>query len=132
VNIDRLDHLVPTVSDLDATVGFYTQVLGMEELTFGAGRKALRFGESKVNLHQSRPRIRAQGSSAHARYRRPSLDRRGARRGVAAELTAAGVAVVEGLVKRTGAQGPNSVYVRDPDGNLSSCRTTQPGQRTDR
>lgn len=51
-NIDRLDHLVLTVSDLDVAVRFYTQVLGMEELTFGAGRKALRFGESKINLHQ--------------------------------------------------------------------------------
>jgi catechol 2,3-dioxygenase-like lactoylglutathione lyase family enzyme len=67
VNIDRLDHLVLTVSDLDATVRFYTQVLNMEELTFGAGRKALRFGDSKINLQSARPRIRAQGSSAHVR-----------------------------------------------------------------
>ncbi len=52
VNIDRLDHLVLTVSDLDATARFYTQVLGTEELTFGAGRKALWFGDSKINLHQ--------------------------------------------------------------------------------
>jgi catechol 2,3-dioxygenase-like lactoylglutathione lyase family enzyme len=54
MNIDRLDHLVLilTVSDLNATVRFYTQILGMEEVTFGAGRKALRFGESKINLHQ--------------------------------------------------------------------------------
>ena len=38
---------------------------------------------------------------------------------MAAELTAAGIAVVEGPVKRTGARGAiNSVYVRDPDGNL--------------
>ena len=52
MNISRLDHLVLTVADLDATVRFYTRILGMEELTFGAGRKALRFGESKINLHQ--------------------------------------------------------------------------------
>lgn len=34
-------------------------------------------------------------------------------------LAAAGIAVVEGPVARTGAQGPiSSVYVRDPDRNL--------------
>jgi len=39
MNIDRLDHLVLTVSDLDATVRFYTRVLGMEQLTFARGAK---------------------------------------------------------------------------------------------
>lgn len=43
--IDRLDHLVLTVRDLDTTVAFYVGVLGMEEVTFGTGRKALRFGD---------------------------------------------------------------------------------------
>jgi catechol 2,3-dioxygenase-like lactoylglutathione lyase family enzyme len=44
VRIDRLDHLVLTVADIDATVAFYTRVLGMEAVTFGAGRTALAFG----------------------------------------------------------------------------------------
>ena len=38
MRIDRLDHLVLTVADLDATMDFYTRVLGMEAVTFGAGR----------------------------------------------------------------------------------------------
>ncbi len=42
--IDRLDHLVLTVRDMAATIDFYTRVLDMEEVTFGEGRKALRFG----------------------------------------------------------------------------------------
>jgi catechol 2,3-dioxygenase-like lactoylglutathione lyase family enzyme len=50
VRIDRLDHLVLTVADLDATVEFYTRVLGMEAVTFGAGRTALAFVRSKINL----------------------------------------------------------------------------------
>ncbi len=49
--IDHLDHLVLTVADIDATVAFYTSALGMELVTFG-NRKALRFGEQKINLHQ--------------------------------------------------------------------------------
>jgi catechol 2,3-dioxygenase-like lactoylglutathione lyase family enzyme len=42
VKIDRLDHLVLTVSDLDATVRFFTQ-LGI----FGTGHKALRLVRSR-------------------------------------------------------------------------------------
>ena len=53
MRIDRLDHLVPTVADIDATVAFYTRVLGMEAVTFGAGRAALAFGRSKINLHRA-------------------------------------------------------------------------------
>jgi catechol 2,3-dioxygenase-like lactoylglutathione lyase family enzyme len=45
VQIERLDHLVLTVADIDRTVDFYTRVLGMRAETFGAGRRALRFGE---------------------------------------------------------------------------------------
>ena len=53
VKINRLDHLVLTVADLDATIAFYTRVLGMEVVTFGAGRRALTFGVSKINLHEA-------------------------------------------------------------------------------
>ena len=34
----RIDRLVLTVADIDATVEFHTRVLGMEAVTFGAGR----------------------------------------------------------------------------------------------
>ncbi|NOZ03770.1 MAG: VOC family protein, partial [FCB group bacterium] len=52
MDIDRLDHLVLTVKDLNAACSFYTKVLGMKELTFGNGRKALAFGNQKINLHE--------------------------------------------------------------------------------
>jgi catechol 2,3-dioxygenase-like lactoylglutathione lyase family enzyme len=53
MKIDRLDHLVLTVSDMDATCTFYTRVLGMQVVIFDAGRKALAFGTQKINLHQA-------------------------------------------------------------------------------
>jgi catechol 2,3-dioxygenase-like lactoylglutathione lyase family enzyme len=53
MEIDRLDHLVLTVRDIEATIGFYTRVLGMEAITFGEDRKALRFGHQKMNLHEA-------------------------------------------------------------------------------
>jgi catechol 2,3-dioxygenase-like lactoylglutathione lyase family enzyme len=49
--IDHLDHLVLTVADIDATIDFYTRILGMPAVTFGE-RKALKFGQQKINLHQ--------------------------------------------------------------------------------
>ncbi|UTW07862.1 VOC family protein [Pseudomonas benzenivorans] len=51
--IERLDHLVLTVADLDVTVSFYQRVLGMRHERFGGGRSALAFGQQKLNLHQA-------------------------------------------------------------------------------
>ena len=51
MQIERLDHLVLTVADIARTCDFYTRVLGMEVVTFGEGRTALRFGQQKINLH---------------------------------------------------------------------------------
>lgn len=119
MRIDSLDHLVLTVADVEASCAFYSRVLGMEVVTFGADRKALAFGAQKINLHQS-------GREFEPKAQRPTpgsadlcfltvvpLDQ------VQAHLAACGVAVSEGPVQRTGAQGPIlSVYFRDPDFNL--------------
>ncbi|WP_282344859.1 VOC family protein [Pseudomonas sp. PS02288] len=119
MHIDHLDHLVLTVADLDVTVDFYTRVLGMQEVTFGEGRKALGFGMQKINLHQA-------GKEFEPKAERPTpgsadlcfivatpLDE------VIAHLETQGVAILEGPVRRTGATQPiRSVYVRDPDFNL--------------
>jgi catechol 2,3-dioxygenase-like lactoylglutathione lyase family enzyme len=115
----RLDHLVLTVADIDRTVAFYERALGMEAVTFGAGRRALRFGDSKINLHQA-------GAEFEPKAARPtpgsadlcfvSADPLPE---VVARLGGLGVEIVEGPVERSGALGPiDSVYVRDPDGNL--------------
>ncbi len=41
------------VRDIEATCDFYMRVLGMQVVTFGNGRKALQFGEQKINLHEA-------------------------------------------------------------------------------
>ena len=50
-----LDHLVLTVNDLDSTIRFYRDVLGMGIDRFqaadGSVRTALKFGSQKINLH---------------------------------------------------------------------------------
>jgi catechol 2,3-dioxygenase-like lactoylglutathione lyase family enzyme len=119
VQVDRLDHLVLTVASIEATVEFYTRVLGMEVMTFGAGRTALAFGASKINLHQA-------GKEFEPKALRPTpgsadlcLIVEDDIAEILAELAAAGVPVEQGPVERTGAAGPIiSCYLRDPDRNL--------------
>ena len=48
--ISHIDHLVLTVSDIERAVAFYSGAFKMEPITFGAGRRALRFGNQKINL----------------------------------------------------------------------------------
>ena len=122
VVIDSLDHLVLTVRDIDATIAFYRDWLGMQVVTFGNSRKALVFGQQKINLHDAYrdfdpPVIKADrpvpGSCDLCFLTSVSLDE------VAARAAALGIAIIEGPDRRTGAVGPiNSVYASDPDGNL--------------
>jgi len=124
VVIDRIDHLVLTVADIDQTIDFYVRVLGMQPITFGAGRRGLRFGGQKLNLHQAggEPEPKAHrptpGSADVCLVTTTPLDQ------VLAHLRACQVPVEEGPVARTGATGPiTSLYCRDPDGNLIEIST---------
>jgi catechol 2,3-dioxygenase-like lactoylglutathione lyase family enzyme len=124
MRIERLDHLVLTVRDIAATCDFYSKVLGMEVVTFGAGRKALAFGRQKFNLHEA-------GREFEPKADRPTpgsadlcLIADGPLNDVIDHLRACGVPILEGPVKRTGALGPiTSVYFRDPDRNLIEVST---------
>lgn len=127
MHIERLDHFVLTVRDVEATLAFYQRVLGMAPVTFGGGRKALAFGQSKINLHPANAPV-----VPHARHPVPgSADlcfvTGESPEAVIDHLRQCDVKVEAGPVPRTGALGPiTSVYFRDPDGNLvevSSYRT---------
>jgi catechol 2,3-dioxygenase-like lactoylglutathione lyase family enzyme len=52
MRVERIDHFVLTVRDIETTCDFYSRILGMEVEEFEGGRKALRFGERKINLHE--------------------------------------------------------------------------------
>ncbi|PYI50521.1 VOC family protein [Paenibacillus flagellatus] len=119
IELKRLDHLVLTVRDVSAACGFYERVLGMEVVTFGDNRKALRFGEQKINLHEAGREIEPKAASPVPGSAdlcfltdTPIAD-------VVAHLRACGVEPELGPVPRTGATGPIvSVYIRDLDRNL--------------
>jgi catechol 2,3-dioxygenase-like lactoylglutathione lyase family enzyme len=118
--VDRIDHVVMVCHDITETAAWYQRVLGMEREEYGGkNRTALRFGAQKINLHEVGAEV-----SPHARLAQPgTLDMCfviavGAKDAVA-QLQACGVAVERGPVTRIGALGDiNSVYCRDPDGNL--------------
>ncbi|BEP36200.1 VOC family protein [Variovorax sp. V59] len=117
--IDHLDHLVLTTAHEEACTRFYVDVMGMALETFGANRKAFRFGNQKINLHvkghefEPKAQVPTPGSLDLCFIASVPLE------DVIARLKNNGVPILEGPVMRTGATSRiRSVYVRDPDLNL--------------
>lgn len=121
--VDSLDHLVLTVRDIDLTIAFYRDVLGMHSTCFepadGSRRWALKFGMQKINLHQAGAEFDPKAllptpGSADLCFLSdtPIAEWQG-------HFDLCGVPVEEGPIGRTGAMGPIvSLYIRDPDQNL--------------
>jgi len=119
VKVERIDHVVLTVADVERTIAFYERALGMRAVTFGEGRRALAFGDQKLNLHEA-----GREFTPHASAPLPGgvdicfttttpLDK------VISHLHSLGVAIESGPVAKTGARATlRSIYLRDPDGNL--------------
>jgi catechol 2,3-dioxygenase-like lactoylglutathione lyase family enzyme len=119
MKIDRLDHLVLTVQNIQVTCDFYSRVLGMKVVTFGNNRKALQFGRQKINLHEWGKEFDPKavnptpGSGDLCFITEVPLQE------VMGHIRSCGIQIVEGPVTRTGAVGAiESIYLRDPDGNL--------------
>jgi len=121
--IDRIDHIVLTVTDIEATTRFYERALGFEREFFrgpeGQPRHALRFGQLKINLQDAatetptKARVPTIGAGDFCLIASVPLD------AFMAHLQAEGIPIDVGPVPRRGALGPiRSVYLRDPDGNL--------------
>ena len=121
--VKALDHLVLSVADIGATVDFYTRILGMQVESFvpadGQPRLALQFGLQKINLHDAKTpysphaHVVQAGSADLCFLSDTPLEN------WQAHLAQQDVAILQGPIRRTGAQGPLlSLYLRDPDGNL--------------
>ncbi len=119
MKLDRLDHLVLTVRNVETTCAFYSNALGMEVVTFENGRKALSFGSQKINLHEAGKEFEPKayrptpGSADLCFTTTTPIDQ------VVKQLELSKVRILEGPIRRTGALGQMmSVYFRDPDLNL--------------
>lgn len=121
MRIDRLDHLVLTVADIERTCRFYHRVLGMVPIRFGEGghRRALSFGRQQLNLHQVGREFEPKAARPTAGSADLCLVSGVPLTVVIDALDREGVPVELGPVPRTGALGAmTSVYFRDPDQNL--------------
>lgn len=131
MRVERFDHVVLNVADVEASARWYERVLGMQRSDFAPApdqpsRTALTFGRQKINLRPvdtdparwptgAQP---ARGSDDLCFITTSSPDE------VIAHLRACGVEIAEGPVRKRGALGPmTSVYCRDPDGSLIEIAT---------
>jgi catechol 2,3-dioxygenase-like lactoylglutathione lyase family enzyme len=119
MKIERIDHFVLTVKDINATCEFYSKVLGMKVVAFNQGRVALKFGNQKLNIHEFGKEIEPKaiaptpGSADFCLITQDSLS------SVIDHLRTCQVEIIEELVNKTGAMGKiTSIYIRDPDQNL--------------
>jgi len=119
MKINRIDHLVLTVADIDRTVDFYTRILGMEKFEFAQGRIALACGEQKINLHQLGKEFEPRAEQVRAGSADLCLIIDTPLEQAIEHIQQHGVDLIAGPVNRSGAKGKIiSAYLRDPDGNL--------------
>jgi catechol 2,3-dioxygenase-like lactoylglutathione lyase family enzyme len=123
--VNRIDHLVLNVADLEASADWYGRVLGMRR-EIADGRTIMWFGEQKLHL---RPvgagqaewftaQNPATGSDDLCFATDEDVD------AITSHLASSGVAIEVGPVERAGARGAmTSVYCRDPDGSLIEIST---------
>ena len=122
--ITAIDHLVLSAGDIDKTIHFYCDILGMSLSRFtpaddGADRLALCFGQQKINLHDAAAPYRPHADNPVAGAVDICLLTDTRLEEWQAHLAAHNIEVEEEPVPRSGAIGPIlSLYLRDPDGNL--------------
>ena len=119
-----IDHIVLAVNDMDETIKFYCDVLGMTLKEFhhangGETRKSLIFSNQKINIHHANSSYEPHaknplsGTTDICFLSSTPLEKWESR------LLENRIEIEDGPVKRTGATGPiMSLYVRDPDMNL--------------
>ncbi|WP_339719831.1 VOC family protein [Marinomonas primoryensis] len=114
--ISHFDHIVLTVADIDRAVLFYKTVLKMEPISFANGRRAVQFGQQKINFQLLGQELRnhaMEGSGDLCLITNWTIA------DVVGHLKSCKVTILEGPVSKSGAQGPiQSVYFNDPDNNL--------------
>jgi len=119
VRVVSLDHLVITVQDIPQAIKFYVEILGMTEVTFGDNRKALSYGQQKINLHKFGEEFEPNAAAPLPGSADLCFIIDGELEEFIEHLNDNNIEILQGPISRTGALGVlNSVYVRDPDQNL--------------
>lgn len=123
MEIKSIDHIVIPVSDIDKSLHFYTEILGMEVDTSNQ-RFAVKFGNQKINLHVGKAQFLPAAKHPTFGSADICLLAEGNIEEIKNEVTLKGIEIEVGVVQRQGAQGAiRSIYFRDPDGNLVEVST---------
>ena len=119
MEVERPDHLVPTVRSIETTCRLHSQVLGMGVITLGERRKALAFGSQKINLQEYGTELAPEACRLTPGCADLCFITDVPLSEVIEHLNACGATIVAGPVKPTVAMGPIvSLCLRDPDLNL--------------
>ncbi|MBQ9881870.1 MAG: VOC family protein [Synergistes sp.] len=119
MNISGIDHIVVTASDLEKTLHFYVDILGMTPHVAANGQHTARFGNQQINFHNGPAEFMPAAKNPAYGSTDICFVSTGDLEATKKELEEKGVEIELGIVKRNGAKGDiNSIYMRDPDGNL--------------
>ena len=118
MHVTGLDHIVLCVADVERTLAFYRDALGMQPREERPGKWSLHFGQNKISLQDAgtapeiaRATVPGSGNFCLLAQARVA--------DVADSLRRQGIDVFLGPAERDGALGKlMSIYFRDPDGNL--------------
>tara|TARA_B100002051_G_C16416344_1_gene477182 strand:- start:49 stop:447 length:399 start_codon:yes stop_codon:yes gene_type:complete len=125
VKLEKIDHVVITVKDLNKTIDFYTNILGMKLEKFLSSldnnkiRYAVSFGSQKINIHEEKKPIKPNALNPCSGSIDICFISKNKINDWIHHLIKKGINIEIGPEKKTGALGPIlSIYIRDPDFNL--------------
>ena len=125
MKLEKIDHVVITVKDLNKTIDFYTNALGMKLEKFSSSldnnqiRYAVSFGSQKINIHEEKKPIKPNALNPSSGSMDICFISKNKINDWVHHLVKKGINIEIGPEKKTGALGPIlSIYIRDPDFNL--------------
>ena len=125
MKLEKIDHVVITSKDLNKTIDFYTNILGMRLEKFSSSlninqiRYAVSFGSQKINIHEEKKPLKPNALNPYSGSMDICFISKNKINEWVHYLVKKGINIEIGPKKKTGALGPIlSIYIRDPDFNL--------------
>ena len=125
MKLEKIDHVVITVKDLNKTIDFYTNILGMKLKKFSSSlnnnqiRYAANFGSQKINIHEEKKPFKPNALNPSLELMDICFISQNKINDCMNHLEKKEINIVIGPEQKTGALGPIlSIYIRDPDFNL--------------
>ena len=125
MKLEKIDHVVITVKNLNKTINFYTNILGMNLEEFFSLldndhiRYAVSFGSQKINIHEEKKPIKPNALNPSSGSMDICFISKNKINDWVYHLVKKGINIEIESEEKTNALGPIlSIYIRDPDFNL--------------